>query len=77
MEALLARYDLAGLPHEGLELAAGTSVSVVSGPFSGLITQIEHVDEQQRIWILLDLLGAERRVAFQPKDLVPLKQRSQ
>lgn len=77
MDALLARYDFTGLPHQGQQLTAGASVSVISGPFSGLITKIEHVDEQQRIWILLDLLGAERRVEFQPKDLVPIKQRNQ
>lgn len=69
MEALLLKYDEAGLPVEAARLSAGAVVHVISGPFAGLIAQIEQVDEQQRVWILLELLGGERRVAFSATNL--------
>lgn len=72
MEVLLSRYGSDGRGVVGDQLVAGTPVSVLSGPFAGLITRIEEVDEQQRIWILLELLGGERRVSMPPENLLRL-----
>jgi transcriptional antiterminator RfaH len=72
MAMLLSRYSSDGNGVLGEELEVGNPVSVLSGPFAGLITKIEEVDEQQRIWILLDLLGGQRRVSMPPENLLRL-----
>ena len=70
MEALLLKYNAADVKAEAERLSAGDVVHVISGPFAGLITQIEQVDEQKRVWILLELLGGERRVSFTAANLL-------
>lgn len=72
MAMLLSRYGSDGRGVVKDEFEAGTPVSVLSGPFAGLITRIEEVDDQQRIWILLELLGGERRVEMPPANLLRL-----
>lgn len=72
MDALLARCDGEGCITPGDGLAAGSKVTLVSGPFAGLITRIEQIDEQKRIWILLELLGSARRVTLRPEHILPL-----
>lgn len=70
MSALLARSSADGRIVAGERLDEGARVNIVSGPFAGVITRIEAVDEQQRIWILLDLLGGARRIEVKPETLV-------
>ena len=70
MSALLARSSADGRIVAGERLDEGARVNIVSGPFAGVITHIEAVDEQQRVWILLDLLGGERRIEVKPETLM-------
>lgn len=69
---LLARCDTTGRILRSEELASGDTVSVISGPFAGIVTRIEQVDEQERVWILLELLGSDRRIALKREHLVKL-----
>lgn len=66
---LQARCDDDGRLAPPKDLVTGSVVEVVSGPFGGLITSVEHIDEQQRVWILLEILGATRTVAVERKQL--------
>ena len=72
MGALFARCDAEGRLRGTEELSAGARVSLISGPFAGLVSKIEQIDERERIWILLDLLGSSRRIMVSPKHLVRL-----
>lgn len=66
---LMARCDESGCLSDGGGFKAGDQVSVVSGPFAGIVSKIEQIDEDQRIWILLDILGGSRAVAIEPDKL--------
>lgn len=49
--------------------ATGSTVKVTTGPFSDLVATVEKMDEQQRVWVLLDILGKDTRVAMPPQAL--------
>jgi transcription elongation factor/antiterminator RfaH len=72
IKELLSPSDTEGKTETPSHLNAGDTVSFVSGPFAGLITQIHQVDETQRVWLLLDMLGSTRAVAVNPELLVKL-----
>ena len=62
VENLIKRYDLSGnlLPVE--KLKKGDQVKVLKGPFANFIATIEKYEDDQRIWILMDLMGQETKV---------------
>lgn len=70
VEALKARCDDEDVLVTGDKLQVGEAVSIVSGPFAGFVSKIEHIDEQQRIWVLLDLLGSSRSISVPSAHLV-------
>jgi len=55
------------LPPE--EVSAGDSVRVISGPFADFTATVHSIDRNRRIWVLLDILGRETRVAMRRQDL--------
>ena len=61
---LMMRYDLSGkiLPIE--KLRKGDQVKITKGPFVDFIASIEKYETDQRIWVLLDLMG--RKTKMQP-----------
>lgn len=50
-------------------LREGDGVRVTSGPFADFIGTVEQVAPDQRIWVLLDILGKNTRVALRSADL--------
>ena len=71
--SLMKRYDLSGklLPME--KLKEGDQVKVLKGPFANFIATIETYETDQRIWILMDLMGRKTKIqtpsdALQPSD---------
>lgn len=70
IEELLSRSDPDGKIISQGHLKAGDHVSIVKGPFAGLVTQIHAVDEAQRVWLLLDILGASRSIAVRPEQVL-------
>lgn len=55
------------LPPQALE--AGEIVRIVKGPFADFVGTVERLAPDRRIWILLDMLGQNTRVALSPRDL--------
>ncbi len=51
------------------ELAPGEQVRIIQGPFSEFVATVEHLAPQQRIWVLLDVMGKSTRVVLKPGDL--------
>ena len=46
-----------------MELAVGTKVSIVDGPFKGMEGRIDNIDtENSRLTVLIDLFGQETPV---------------
>jgi transcriptional antiterminator RfaH len=73
VENLMMRYDLSGnlLPVE--KLKKGDQVKVLKGPFANIIATVEKYEDDQRIWILMDLMGRISKIqmqfdAVQPSD---------
>ena len=60
--SLMIRYDLSGklLPIE--KLKKGDKVRVSKGPFADFIATVEKYETDQRIWILLDLMGQKTKI---------------
>jgi transcriptional antiterminator RfaH len=69
MASLMLRCDPAGklLPRRTFE--AGETARIIAGPFADFIGTVEGIAPQQRIWLLLDILGTRTRVAVSDQDL--------
>ena len=66
---LMARCDDQGMLKPQDVLAPGDNVRVTSGPFADFVGKVEAIGAQQRVWVLLDLLGGATKVAVQTKNL--------
>jgi len=42
---------------------------VLHGPFAEFLAYVEKVDGQKRVWLLIDLLGRQTRIAADPQTL--------
>ncbi|MDA9369389.1 transcriptional activator RfaH [Amylibacter sp.] len=62
IDNLMKRYDLSGnlLPIE--KMKKGDKVNILDGPFANFIATIESYETEQRIWVLLDLMGRKTKI---------------
>ena len=72
VDSLMKRYDLSGklIPVE--KLNKGDQVTVLTGPFANFIATVEEYEADQRIWILIDLMGRKSRIQTQCDNIQPL-----
>ena len=49
----------------------GMDAEITNGPFAQLIGKIDKIDADERIWILLDILGDQTRVSINKLNLTP------
>lgn len=70
VSSLQKRCDDRGelIPFENFVL--GSEVTVTSGPFAQFVATVEQLDADQRVWILLDLMGQKSRVKVHASQLV-------
>lgn len=66
---LMLRCDSDGRLMPPSTFKLGDEVTVVGGPFADLVTKIERVDPDQRLWVLLDIMGRIARVTISANDL--------
>ena len=71
VDNLMKRYDLSGklLPIKKLE--KGDQVSVSKGQFANFIATVEKYEDEQRIWVLMDLMGRETKIHTSSDALQP------
>jgi transcriptional antiterminator RfaH len=55
------------LPPETLK--KGDKIQILNGPFCGFVTTIEVIGVDQRVWVLLDLLGRQTRITANRKNI--------
>jgi transcriptional antiterminator RfaH len=69
IESLMRRYDSSGklIPIE--KLKKGDQVTVLTGPFANFIATVEKYEGDQRISILMDLMGRETKIISPPDAL--------
>ena len=66
--ALKKRFELNVDPKLKESLQKGDIIKLDSGPFVDLIARIEKVDEKNRIWVLLEVMGGYRKLKLQQID---------
>jgi transcriptional antiterminator RfaH len=71
VENLMRRYDLSGKLIPVKKLKKGDNVTVLKGPFANFIATVEKYEADQRIWILMDLMGRKTKIQT-PSDNLSL-----
>lgn len=57
-----SRCDAEGVLKEIEEIKKGDQIRVISGPFADFVSKVEHVDEDNRIRVLLSIMSQEIHV---------------
>ena len=55
------------------QLNKGDSVELLTGPFTNYIAKVETIDADQRVWILMELMGRVARISVDPNQLLTVK----
>lgn len=66
---LMYRCDHSGKLLPTKKLKKGDKVKVINGPFTNFIATVETLEADQRIYILMDLMGRQTHVEANLKDL--------
>jgi transcriptional antiterminator RfaH len=69
VENLIEATDADGNIHYEFHLKEGQAVKVTAGPFVDLVGRLERLDDNGRVRLLLEIMGAKTRVAL-PQSLV-------
>ena len=69
VDHLMKRYDLSGKLIPLQKLKKGDQVTVLKGPFAKFIATVEEYESDQRIWILMDLMGRKTKIQTTSDDL--------
>jgi transcriptional antiterminator RfaH len=69
IDNLMKRYDTSGILLSMQKLKKGDLVKVLMGPFSNFIATVETYETDQRIWILMDLMGRKTKIQTPSKSL--------
>ena len=67
----MIRCDLSGKLLPIKKLKKGVQVKVTKGPFTNFIANIETYETDQRIWILMDLMGRKTLIQTTANSLQP------
>ena len=68
---LMMRYDFSGKLLPIKELKKGDQVKVLNGPFADFIATIETYESEQRVWVLMDLMGRKTKIQTPSDALQP------
>ena len=71
VDSLMKRYDLSDKLLPIQKLKKGDQVTVLKGPFANFIATVEKYEADQRIWILMDLMGRKTKIQT-PSDNLTL-----
>jgi transcriptional antiterminator RfaH len=59
------RYEINSKPTQKEKLKKGDSIKFYMGPFTDLIAKVESIDAKNRIWVLLEAMGSNKRIKIQ------------
>ena len=71
VDDLMKRYDPSGNLVPMKKLKKGDHVTVIKGPFADFIATVEKYEADERIWILMDLMGRKAKIQT-PSDNLTL-----
>ena len=67
---LKIRYEINSNPARNETLKQGDSIKFFAGPFADVIAKVESVDENNRIWVLLEAMGGYRKLKLQKNQSI-------
>jgi transcriptional antiterminator RfaH len=70
ISSLMMRCDPEGILLPPSELAIGDGIKILQGPFAEILSKIENIDSDKRIWVLLDLLGRKTKVELSADNIL-------
>jgi transcriptional antiterminator RfaH len=70
VDHLMKRYDLSGKLMPIRKLKKGDHVTVLNGPFTNFIATVEKYEADQRIWVLMDLMGRKTNIQTPSDNLM-------
>ena len=62
VDNLMLRYDTSGKLIPIVKMKKGDKVEILEGPFANLIATIEKYESEERIWVLMDLMGRKTKI---------------
>ena len=62
---LKTKYEINRNPMQKEKIQKGDSIKFNLGPFADLIAKVESVDENNRIWVILEAMGGYQRLKLQ------------
>ena len=60
---LMLRCDAQGKLLPPKQLKPGDQVTMTKGPFANFLAEVENITPDQRVWVLMDIMGGQTRVA--------------
>ena len=69
---LMLRCDPLGRILPPKMLQPGDRVRITTGPFADFVAEVEKIAPDRRVWVLMELMGGQTRVAVSPASLGPV-----
>jgi len=69
ISGLILRCDAGGKLLPPKRLNKGDAVQLLTGPFANYIAKVEIIDTDQRVWILMELMGRITRISVDANQL--------
>ena len=63
ISGLLLRCDVQGKLMSPMLLNPGDQVAMTHGPFADFVAEVEKIEPDRRVWVLLDIMGGQTRIA--------------
>ena len=73
ISGLMARCNSVGKLLPPNQLNKGEAVQLLTGPFANYIAKVETIDAEQRVWVLMELMGRVTRISVDPNQLLTVK----
>ena len=69
IDNLKTRCDASGRILPMRKLSKGDQVKVLNGPFANFIATVESYETEQRVWVLMDLMGRKTKIQVKQGNL--------
>jgi len=66
---IMQRCDASGKLLPPKVLKPGDQVALTTGPFANFVAEVEKITPDRRVWVLMDLMGGQTRVAVGAQQL--------
>lgn len=73
ISGLMARCNSVGKLLPPNQFNKGEAVQLLTGPLANYIAKVETIDAEQRVWVLMELMGRVTRISVDPNQLLTVK----